>query len=402
MPVNIKEQIRTLLGLNLYDQLKTIEKPAYYDEVMKYGIVNGEHVIANPSNTDGLIIPESSSSASKKEIARLYLIDFHKNLEALLRSTSGGAWPDAQVNQYMAMIKDTNNNILNNLSYLNLPSDSSTNLNYPNHIFFNYKGRLIGIPKAISLKNLELSSESSFDVTFKTINKQTGNTKDSTVFLKQIVKTIFPQTFNISKVLTDIFNYEAELKRIRTSINLNYNAFNFFIALLNHYEKYQTTGLLFEPKGSPISKAILSGNILKALESQASLLSPNGFDKDYNNLNFPFRSIATSAGIPDEMQKFIRLFTMGYLKPGDIITSGMSKFFAVNETYTQIYERIKAVSTLGSTGALITPSYFTNYMGTDWAVNTLPTGRMILNMIQSVLVEADEFYRLINPAGQLK
>jgi len=172
-----------------------------------------------------------------------------------------------------------------------------------------------------------------------------------------------------------------------------YSQFNLFVAIVNNFEKYQTTGLIFADNNDKAVKgAILSGNILKGMESQMKYLVPNGFERG----NRAFSTFYISTPLEEmDVYKFIYLCTMGYLKQGDIVTSTVAPYFAYPETSTQIYNRIKALSVNN-----VPPSFVSTIMGTDWNGNTLPTGAMVIKVIKDCLVEADIAYQKSNPSGQ--
>ena len=173
------------------------------------------------------------------------------------------------------------------------------------------------------------------------------------------------------------------------------NSFNFLLSVVNHYERYQTTGLLFtNPNDRDVQTSILSGNVLKALTSQARFLVPNG----QNLINYN-STLAGQAGINPILGQFIWVCTMGYLKSGDIIVSTLQKYFSSSETYVQVVERMRAMGTNQTSDGFFTPPPFLfNMMGTDWNVTSMPTGKMVLKVIRDCLIEAEAFYKIIFPS----
>ena len=180
------------------------------------------------------------------------------------------------------------------------------------------------------------------------------------------------------------------------SFRPNLKAFNFFVSVINHYNKYQTTGLLFtNPNDRDVQTAILSGNVLKALTSQSRFLVPNGQTLvSYND------TLAGKSNIAPDLAFYIWVCTMGYLKEGDIIVSSLQKYFVVNETYKEIVERVRAMGTNQTVDGFFTaPPFVFNIMGSSWNVTSMPTGKMVLKVINDCLLEAQELYKVVLPSG---
>lgn len=268
-----------------------------------------------------------------------------------------------------------------------------------------YKDRLIAKAKALLTKYLPIvPSElytSEFDalVKFVATAEQIGipvGVVDLGNYPVSKITTKIGSSYDSTGKLVDTFNtvsvydnslitfLNAEFADLATSLNYrqtfaqnlkaSFYYFNFLISIRDHYNLYQSTAFLFSSTAmkEKISN-IIGRNFLKLLESQLPLLVPNGINAR------------------TDVEKFIQLTTMGYLKQGDIVTTSLIPYFKVDDEITGIMNRISVISTVVN-GNKVIPTFITNIVGTDVTPTSMPTGKMVVKLINDVLIEADKVF----------
>lgn len=165
------------------------------------------------------------------------------------------------------------------------------------------------------------------------------------------------------------------------------NNFNFLIAVRDHYVKYQSTAFLFTAQGNKDQLlAITSGNFLKLLQTQVSILTPTKYVTS--------GSLANKTTINADLLNLIRLTTMGYLKSGDVVTSDVANFFKLSDDVAGILNRITAISTV-TNNVPVPPQFVYNTIGSIISSTTVPNGAMMIKLINEVLLEADKNFTFL-------
>jgi len=220
------------------------------------------------------------------------------------------------------------------------------------------------LPKSFDLTNYPITKKESIH--------QFGYTEKLSSYGKELSAQITNDFLVVSKMMTNF-------KEFRTALSLwfspNFSNFNKLIAVRDNYNKYQTSVYVFLPNKTKESlNDILGNNFLKLIGYNLSVLN----DK------------FSASG--SDLENFIRLTTMGYLKQGDIVTTDLMPFFKVDDEITGIMNRITAISPTVN-GVKVVPSFVTNIIGTDVTPTSVPNGKMVLKVVNDILIEADKFFK---------